>query len=47
MPIYHRSVRVISLPVVTPHVEYSLTNCGRDLEPVISEMFKWSLKYNI
>ncbi|WP_439585664.1 winged helix-turn-helix transcriptional regulator [Dyadobacter bucti] len=28
-----------ALPVVPPHVEYSLTNCGRDLEPVISEMF--------
>lgn len=36
-----------ALPVVPPHVEYSLTDCGQDLEPVISEMIKWSLKYNI
>jgi DNA-binding HxlR family transcriptional regulator len=36
-----------AMPVVPPHVEYSLTDCGRDLEPVINEMVKWSLKYNI
>jgi DNA-binding HxlR family transcriptional regulator len=36
-----------AMPVVPPHVEYSLTSCGQDLEPVISEMVKWSLKYNI
>lgn len=36
-----------ALPVVPPHVEYSLTECGQDLEPVIAEMVKWSLKYNV
>ena len=36
-----------AMPVVPPHVEYSLTASGRDLEPVITEMVKWSLKYNV
>ena len=36
-----------AMPVVPPHVEYTLTESGRDLEPVITEMVKWSLKYNI
>jgi DNA-binding HxlR family transcriptional regulator len=35
-----------AMSVVPPHVEYSLTDCGQDLEPVINEMVKWSLKYN-
>ena len=35
-----------AIPVVPPHVEYSLTKCGQDLQPVLSEMVKWSLKYN-
>lgn len=35
-----------AMPVIPPHVEYSLTDCGRDLSPVIDEMVKWSLKYN-
>lgn len=36
-----------SMPVVPPHVEYNLTESGKDLKPVITEMVKWSLKYNI
>jgi len=36
-----------AMPVIPPHVEYSLTDSGKDLEPVITEMVKWSLKYNI
>lgn len=36
-----------AMPVVPPHVEYTLTDSGRDLEPVITEMVKWSLKYNV
>ncbi len=35
-----------AMPVVPPHVEYSLTDCGQELNPVISEMVKWALKYN-
>lgn len=35
-----------AMPVIPPHVEYSLTESGKDLEPVITEMVKWSLKYN-
>jgi DNA-binding HxlR family transcriptional regulator len=35
-----------AMPVVPPHVEYSLTECGQDLEAVLGEMVKWSLKYN-
>ncbi|MEO6980048.1 MAG: helix-turn-helix domain-containing protein, partial [Mucilaginibacter sp.] len=36
-----------AMPVVPPHVEYTLTDSGQDLEPVIAAMVKWSLKYNI
>lgn len=35
-----------AMAVIPPHVEYSLTECGKDLEPVINEMVKWSSKYN-
>ena len=35
-----------AMAVIPPHVEYSLTDCGLDLSPVIDEMVKWSLKYN-
>lgn len=30
---------------IPPHVEYSLTQKGRDLFPVFYEMLKWGLKY--
>ena len=30
---------------IPPHVEYSLTEKGRDLIPVWYEMFKWGMKY--
>ncbi len=30
---------------IPPHVEYSLTDKGRDLFPVFFEMIKWSAKY--
>ena len=30
-----------------PKVEYSLTQIGRDLEPVVTEIHKWILKYDI
>ena len=30
---------------IPPHVEYSLTEKGRDLYPVFYEMLKWGLKY--
>jgi DNA-binding HxlR family transcriptional regulator len=28
-------------PVVPPHVEYSLTNSGRSLSPLLNEMAEW------
>ncbi|MDR3628619.1 MAG: winged helix-turn-helix transcriptional regulator [Ignavibacteriaceae bacterium] len=34
-------------PVVPPHVEYSLTECGEELRPVLLAMKKWTLKHNI
>lgn len=34
----HRDIR----PVVPPHVEYSLTELGRSLQPVLSALCEWS-----
>lgn len=39
--IIHREV----YPVVPPKVEYSLTELGRSLEPVIEVMKKWGQKF--
>jgi DNA-binding HxlR family transcriptional regulator len=30
---------------IPPHVEYSLTEMGKDLLPVFFELFKWGMKY--
>jgi len=35
-----------AMPVIPPHVEYSLTDSGQELSPVITEMVNWALKYN-
>ena len=35
----------IQLNKIPPHVEYSLTEKGRDLLPVFCEMTRWGLKY--
>lgn len=32
---------------IPPKVEYSLTQMWRDLEPVVKEIHKWILKYDI
>ena len=32
---------------IPPKVEYSLTQMGRDLEPVVHEIHNWILQYNI
>jgi DNA-binding HxlR family transcriptional regulator len=34
------------MPVVPPHVEYSLTNEGRELAPIMKAMYVWAKKYN-
>jgi DNA-binding HxlR family transcriptional regulator len=34
-------------PVVPPHVEYSLTRCGKDLSPILLSMKEWAKKYNV
>lgn len=34
------------LPVVPPHVEYTLTATGRELAPILKAMAEWGLKYN-
>ena len=33
-----------SLPVVPPHVTYSLTRSGKDMEPILHAMASWGLK---
>lgn len=33
-------------PVVPPKVEYSLTNTGRSLRPVLDAMLEWSIKHD-
>jgi DNA-binding HxlR family transcriptional regulator len=35
-----------AMPVVPPHVEYTLTDRGKDLSPVLKAMVKWGQKYN-
>ncbi len=37
----------VAKPVVPPHVEYSLTDCGRELSPVLMAMKGWASKYNV
>jgi len=37
----------VAKPVVPPHVEYSLTDCGQELAPVMAAMKDWAFKYNV
>jgi DNA-binding HxlR family transcriptional regulator len=39
-------IKRVAMPVVPPHVEYSLTKTGRELAPIMNAMAKWGLKYN-
>lgn len=32
---------------IPPKVEYSLTQMGRDLKPVVKEMYNWIIQYDI
>lgn len=34
-------------PQVPPKVEYSLSDRGRDLRPIVKELNAWMIKYNI
>lgn len=36
-----------ALPVVPPHVEYSLTEKAKDLRSLFLIIRKWTLKYNL
>lgn len=35
-----------SLPVVPPHVNYSLTGSGKEMAPILTAMAKWGIKNN-
>lgn len=35
-----------AVPVVPPHVEYSLTRGGKELNGVLEAMIRWAKKYN-
>ena len=37
----------LAKPVVPPHVEYSLTDCGRELGPVLTALKDWAARYNV
>jgi DNA-binding HxlR family transcriptional regulator len=37
----------VAHPVVPPHVEYNLTEVGRDLSPILVAMKDWAAKYNV
>ncbi len=37
----------VAKPVVPPFVEYSLTDCGQELAPVLESMKNWAFKYNV
>ena len=34
-------------PVVPPKVEYSITEYGKELEPILDAMHQWSVKHNL
>lgn len=36
-----------AMPVIPPHVTYSLTEMGEALRPVMDAMAKWGLQYNV
>lgn len=40
-------LRRVAKPVVPPHVEYSLTDFGLDLSPVLAAMKHWATKHNV
>ena len=37
----------LARPALPPHVEYSLTDCGQALSPVLVAMKDWASKYNV
>ncbi|MBC7485217.1 MAG: helix-turn-helix transcriptional regulator [Cytophagaceae bacterium] len=36
-----------AMPVVPPHVEYSLTDQGKEITPILGAMCTWAEKYNV
>jgi DNA-binding HxlR family transcriptional regulator len=42
-----RLINRVAQPVVPPHVEYSLTEVGRDLSPILVAMKDWAATYNV
>ena len=37
----------LAKPVIPPHIEYSLTDCGQALSPVLVAMKEWAFIYNV
>ena len=37
-------IKRMAMPVVPPHVEYSLTKKGKDLSPILEAMADWGMK---
>jgi len=37
----------VAKAIVPPHVEYSLTECGEELRPVLLSMKQWAIKFNL
>ena len=40
-------IKRVARPIVPPHVEYSLTKCGEELNPVLLAMKQWAIKFNV
>ncbi|MDZ7900563.1 MAG: helix-turn-helix domain-containing protein [Arcicella sp.] len=34
-----------ALPVIPPYVEYSLSESGKEIEPILAAMAQWGMKY--
>ncbi|MGV3467345.1 MAG: winged helix-turn-helix transcriptional regulator [Heyndrickxia sp.] len=40
-------IKRVVYPIVPPKVEYSITEYGRSLEPILNAMHEWGTKHNL